>query len=53
MWKRIHYDEAHLQQVFDTLDVNNLGYIDVAGVTSMVSMGLSPSSALHFVRKRA
>ena len=28
MWKRIHYDVAHLQQVFDTLDVNNNGYID-------------------------
>ena len=38
MWKRIHYDVAHLQQVFDTLDVNNNGYIDVSSVTSMVGL---------------
>mmetsp|Transcript_54851 Transcript_54851/g.151182 ORF Transcript_54851/g.151182 Transcript_54851/m.151182 type:complete len:1189 (-) Transcript_54851:129-3695(-) len=50
MWKRIHYDEAHLRQVFDTLDVNNLGYIDVAGVTSMVGLDFEGEDVAAMIR---
>ena len=50
-WSRVHLDEQHLQQIFESLDVHHHGYLDLASLTEVIGLDFAGEDLQALIRE--